>query len=316
MAWYDKYASGQAGMGGTQYTPEEAVGIRRMEFAQQMDEQKEQDKYSRKMARKERRRTRKGVSLMHLRRKKAARQARARGPKPAPYYQQSPVGGGNRSKLYTWDGKPIRHSQVGMSGAPQFTSLASAGYRSPTQMGFPTHMAPRGYKYSGPGGNPGSTYWKRQPARGTPGATYKDRGYGADRGTNIQWTGPSPGPSPGYTGMASWKGGGVGGGRPSGPPPLPRPGGGNIVTGPASQQQPIRTGGLDFYPAPITQWHQQQADQRLRDMQLARLEQQQRLQSIGSGQSGFPGVPPQSFDPMTEVRGPGYYAALMQQIGL
>ena len=138
MAWYDKYSSGQAGMWGPQYTPEQALGIRKMEFEQQMSERKTRDKYDRKSARKERRRTRKGVSLMHLRRKKAARRARARGPKPAPYLQRSPVGGGNRSRMYTPEGKPKKYSRVGMTGgAPYFQSIFGTGYSTPMMRGAP-----------------------------------------------------------------------------------------------------------------------------------------------------------------------------------
>lgn len=128
MAWYDKYTSGQASMmGGQRFTPEQALAIRKMEFEQQMEEQKERDKYIQKMERRERRRNRKSIS------KRMGPQKKRKRPKPAPYIQRSPVGGGNRNKLYTWDGKPIRQQQVGMSGAPQFQNLAQMGYMHPAR---------------------------------------------------------------------------------------------------------------------------------------------------------------------------------------
>lgn len=170
MAWYTKYMKQE----------EDEIKKRQKAFEQEMRELKERDKYGQKMARKERVRTRKGVSLMHLRRKKAARQSRARGPKPEPYYQRSPVGGGNRSKLYTWDGKPIRHSQVGMSGAPQFASLASAGYKSPGQLGFKTYTGrPQGHRYTPPGASGrGGQRWieERKEGRQAPRAWSERQG--------------------------------------------------------------------------------------------------------------------------------------------
>lgn len=131
MAWYDKYTSGQSGMWGQQYTPEEAIGIRGMEFEQRMKERKAQDKYDRKNARRERRRNRRPVSLMHVRRRKAARAAR-RKPRRQYWKGQAAVGGRNRMRMYTPEGVPKKYSRTGMTGgAPYFQSIFGTGYATP-----------------------------------------------------------------------------------------------------------------------------------------------------------------------------------------
>tara|TARA_R100000808_G_C2153787_1_gene164337 strand:+ start:142 stop:1281 length:1140 start_codon:yes stop_codon:yes gene_type:complete len=245
MAWYDKYVDGTAVMGGGGMSPQQALNIRRMEFKQQMKERKELDKYLRKQARKDRLFSRPKGSFKSKKKKAhwawladleqkspqvAAYYAHleqqrrwSKKKKKRPYLQRSQAASPSNEARYTHDGKPILHSKVGMSGAPQFASLASMGYKSPAQMGFPTHMGVRGHKYSGPGGNPGSTYWKRQAARGTPGATYMDRGYGADRGTNIQWSLPPKAPVKPLPIKTSPHGIGVGGFLPAAPVPTKPP---------------------------------------------------------------------------------------------
>lgn len=351
MAWYDKYVDGTASMGGGGMSPQQALNIRQMEFKQQMEERKELDKYMRKQARKERIRNRPRGSFKSKKKKAHwawLAELEQKSPQAAAYYrytqerkgaqkrwkseqkrrrragalQRSAVGDLKKAQWIAKMGGPhaARHKeyhpasmtpvQVGKSGAPQFMSLASMGYKSPAQLGFQT-FRPQSYKYSGPGGNPGSTYWKNQPARGEPGAKYVDHGYGADRGTNIQWSAP---PKSGYTGMASWKKGGAGGGHTPIPDPPPVSGvgqwkgGPSIITGPASQQQPLRSGGLDFYPAPVTAWHHQEAARRNREAKEALL----RLQQAYGGAE----VPVQDFDPMTSVAGAAHFDSLMSMIGM
>lgn len=152
MAWYDKYVSGEASIGPQRLTPEQAVAIRKKEFEQRLDEQKEWDKYQEKLARRERRRRRKPVSF---KRRKGQRRPDKR---KTPWVQRSPKG-----DVWQTLGRHKEHQvrpdiQVGMSGAPQFASLASMGYKSPTQMGFPTHMGVRGHKYT-----PRGQGWRREP---------------------------------------------------------------------------------------------------------------------------------------------------------
>lgn len=134
MAWYDKYTSGQASMmGGHRFTPEQALAIRKMEFEQQMKEQKERDKYIQKMERRERRRNRKPISKRMGPKKRASARVKR------PWKNTDAVA---PPPMYTYDGKPIRHHQVGMSGAPQFQNLAQMGFQSPQQMGFGTRPTP------------------------------------------------------------------------------------------------------------------------------------------------------------------------------
>ena len=160
MAWYDKYVSGEASIGPQRLTPEQAVAIRKKEFEQRLDEQKEWDKYQEKLARRERRRRRKPVSF---KRRKGQRRPDKR---KTPWVQRSPKG-----DVWQTLGRHKEHQvrpdiQVGMSGAPQFASLASMGYKSPTQMGFPTHMGVRGHKYTPRGqGWRGEPRGARQPPR-------------------------------------------------------------------------------------------------------------------------------------------------------
>lgn len=168
MAWYDKYASGQASLGGTQYTPEEALEIRRMEFEQQMAERKATDKYDRKMARKERIRNRPRGSFKSKRKRAHwnwLADLEQRSPQAAAYYRYTQQRKGAQSRWkaaqkrrrrsrglqrsavaaprrYTHDGKPIRHTKVGMSGAPQFMNLSQAGYGTPSQMGVTPSWGP------------------------------------------------------------------------------------------------------------------------------------------------------------------------------
>lgn len=182
MAWYDKYVDGTASMGGGGgMSPGQALNIRQMEFKQQMKERKELDKYMRKQARKERLLSRPGGSFKS--KKKKAHWAwlaelEQKSPQAAAYYRytqerkgakkrwkseqkrrrkagaiqrSADESDGNRNRLYTHDGKPIRHTKVGMSGAPQFMSLASMGYKSPGQLGFKTYTGQPNYRYTPPG---------------------------------------------------------------------------------------------------------------------------------------------------------------------
>lgn len=159
MAWYDKYTSGQSGAWGQQYTPEEALEIRRMEFAQRMAERKATDKYDRKQARRDRIRNRPRGSFKSKKRRAHwnwLADLEQRSPQAAAYYrhtrqrkgaqrrwksaqrqnrgyrQRSPVGGRNRSRLYTPEGKPKKYSRTGMTGgAPNFQSIFGTGYSTP-----------------------------------------------------------------------------------------------------------------------------------------------------------------------------------------
>ena len=188
MAWYDKYVSGQAGMGGNQYTPEQAIGIRQMEFDQRMAERKATDKYERKMARKERIRNRPRGSFKQKRKRAHwnwLADLERKSPQAAAYYRYTQERKGARSRWKAeqkrrrragalqrsaggdkakqqWVGQmggaqgsrhreypgPMPAVKVGKSGAPQFMSLASMGYKSPGQLGFKTYTGQPNYRYT------------------------------------------------------------------------------------------------------------------------------------------------------------------------
>ena len=128
MAWYDKYMIDDQ----TELEKREEM------FRQHMRELKELDKYERKKERYERLKNRRPNKRRSRRRRRRVSnqvlQRSASGDKKKAQWIAK-MGGPHAARHREYHPGSMTPVQVGMSGAPQFASLASMGYQSPGQMG-------------------------------------------------------------------------------------------------------------------------------------------------------------------------------------